>query len=98
MLALVAAGCGKEKTTETPSAGNDTDSKKYALATEPKGGIDVIKARETTKDGDEVVVVGRVGGKEVPWVKGLAAFLIVDTSLKSCAEVGSDDCETPWDY
>ena len=98
LLALVALGCGKEKTTETSSAGNIVDIKKYKLAAEPKGSIGVIKARESTQDGDEVVVVGRVGGNKVPWAQGLAVFRIVDASLKTCADVGSDDCKTPWDY
>lgn len=105
LVALVAIGCGKEESTETASPNNEAATKKYVLAVEPKGSIEVIKARETMKDGDEVVIVGRVGGTVgtegdvgVPWVKGLAAFRIVDSSLKTCTEVGSHDCASPWDY
>jgi len=98
-LTALAAFCGCNKTAEPPSTGsNSDDNTKYKLAAEPKDAIGVIRARKTAKDGDEVVVVGRVGGRKVPWAKGRAAFRIVDASLKSCAEVGSDDCATPWDY
>jgi hypothetical protein len=68
------------------------------LAVEPDDAVDVIKVREDAEDQDEVVIVGRIGGSENPWVDGRAAFSIVDPSLKSCAECGSHDCPKPWDY
>ena len=58
----------------------------------------VIKVRQEAKDQTDVVIVGRIGGSENPWVDGRAAFSIVDPSLKSCAEVGLDNCPKPWDY
>lgn len=98
LVAVVALGCGTEEASQNSTGSSDPGNAKYALTDEPQGSIGIIKALETTKDGDEVVVVGRVGGAKVPWVKGLAAFRIVDASLKSCTEVGSDGCETPWDF
>ena len=74
------------------------DGSKFLLSHEPEGAEDVIKVRESAKDEAEVVIVGRIGGSEVPWVEGRAAFSIVDTSLKSCLDVGSDQCPMPWDY
>jgi hypothetical protein len=53
----------------------------------------VIAVRKEAKDGDEVVVAGRVGGDEKPFTEGRAMFLIVDPSLKPTVE-----CECPWDY
>jgi hypothetical protein len=57
----------------------------------------VIQAREQAKDGDLIVVIGRVGGSRKPCVEGRAAFTIVDPSHQSCDERG-ESCETPWDY
>lgn len=97
---LALPGCSAESST-APSTSNPSsavDGSKYLLGSEPDGAVGVIKAREETKDQDDVVIVGRIGGSESPWVDGRAAFSIVDVSLKSCAEVGSDDCPKPWDY
>ncbi|MEX2188036.1 MAG: hypothetical protein WD875_14620 [Pirellulales bacterium] len=99
LLSLVAAGCGSSGGGEAnSSSGSSPDGKKYLLAEEPKGGQDVIKTRETSKDGDDVVVIGRIGGQENPWLDGMAGFRIVDSSLKACSDVPGDSCETPWDY
>jgi hypothetical protein len=71
---------------------------KYILTKEPKGAATVLATREKAKDKDNVVVVGRIGGRKNPWVKGAAAFSLVDTSLKACSERPGDTCPTPWDY
>jgi hypothetical protein len=70
---------------------------KYLLSAEPADAQGVIRAREQAKDGDPIVVAGRVGGSKEPCVKGRAAFTIVDPSYQSCDERG-ETCETPWDY
>jgi hypothetical protein len=71
---------------------------KYILKEEPKESVGVLQAREKAKDKDDVVVIGRIGGRINPWVKGAAAFSIVDTSLKACNERPGDTCPTPWDF
>lgn len=71
---------------------------KYVLSEEPKDAQTVLTTREKAKDKDDVVVVGRIGGRKDPWVKGVAAFSIVDPSLKACNERPGDTCPTPWDY
>jgi hypothetical protein len=70
----------------------------YILNEEPSGAAEVLAVRENAKDDDDVTVVGRIGGRENPWIKGTAAFSIVDTTLKPCNEIASDTCPTPWDY
>ena len=96
---LVFSGCGRERpTANTPSSSVSVDGSKYLLGSEPEGGAGVIKSREETKDEEDVVIVGRIGGSENPWVDGRAAFSIVDLSLKSCADIGSDNCPKPWDF
>ena len=72
--------------------------KGYLLKEEPKEAKAVIKVRKDAKNGDEVVVVGRIGGRANPWVKGAAAFSIVDEAVKSCDQIPGDNCPTPWDY
>jgi hypothetical protein len=68
------------------------------LSQEPAGAIEVLDAREEAKDGEPIVIVGRLGGGLKPWIDGRAAFLLVDTRiLPSCSdgekcEAGCPDC------
>jgi hypothetical protein len=75
-----------------------TVDKRFLLEKEPKEASDVVAVRKDAKDKDQVMVVGRIGGRVNPWIKGAAAFSIVDRSRKPCNEIEGDTCETPWDY
>ena len=94
MLIGTLVGCSQEK------AGSEAtvDGSRFVLISEPAGASDVIKVRENAGDGDEVVITGRIGGSENPWVDGQAAFSIVDGSLKACSDIEGDNCPKPWDY
>lgn len=82
---------------EAPS-GPAADAAALRLAAEPAGAAGVLAVRKDAKDGDDVVIVGRIGGSHKPFT-GKASFTIVDPSLKPCSENGEDDnCSTPWDY
>lgn len=70
----------------------------YLLKKEPKNSRQVNAIRDKAKDGEDVFVTGRIGGQENPWIKDVAAFSIVDTSLKSCDQNPGESCPTPWDY
>jgi hypothetical protein len=96
LLALLLAGCGKESVPPTvPAAAKE----KYLLTAEPTGAKGVLDIRKDAKNGDEVVMVGRVGGSVKPQVPGRASFTIVDPfKFKPCNEKEGDTCETPWDY
>ena len=100
VIAVVVAGCGRQaSTTAIPQpSGPPIDASLYLLPQEPGGAQDVIKARKASKDQDEVIVVGRIGGDKNPWVDGRAAFSIVDKSLKACSDTPGDNCPYPWDY
>jgi len=105
MLSLSAAvfvGCNQQATTpDTPtgtSSAPAVDGSKYLLASEPDGVQDVIQVREAAQDQEEIVIVGRIGGRSNPWVEGRAAFSIVDGSLKACSDIPGDECPQPWDY
>lgn len=94
-------GCNKsENALSPPTQGTVSESMqaKYLLTTEPSSVKGVIAIRKDSKDGDEITIVGRVGGSVKPVVEGRAAFTIVDLSLVPCSEMAGDTCETPWDY
>ena len=90
--ALCLVGCN-QSAVENPSATFSYASGGYQfhLDEEPSGAIGVIELRESAKDGESVVVVGCVGGGINPWVKGRAAFVLVD----ACASMECDEscCE-----
>jgi hypothetical protein len=91
LLILVVVGLPSARAAEEEGAA-------YKLAEEPKDAADVIATREKAETGQAVVVVGRIGGRANPWLKGAAAFTIADRSLKPCNEIEGDTCKTPWDY
>lgn len=94
LIAVAAfAGCGKP---EEKTAASSSSASPYRATSEPAGATDILVAKETVKDGDEVTIAGRIGGDEKPWVDGIAAFTVVDLSLKPCDE--QEGCPTPWDY
>ena len=98
---LIVAGCSQQPAATEPASSAPSaavDGSVYLMAAEPEGAAGVIQVRQAAQDQDDVVIVGRIGGSENPWIDGRAAFSIVDPSLKSCAEIGSDQCPKPWDY
>lgn len=96
-MTILLTGCGQPQ----PVA-ERYDASPFLLSAEPEGATEVIAARESAKDADEIVVVGRIGGDLDPWVEGVAAFTIVDSSLLACSDETPDgetcSCTTPWDY
>lgn len=99
---VLAAGCTQESSTTTSSTDTATapaiDGSRFLLTAEPDEPATVIEAREQTKDGEDVVLVGRIGGSANPWVEGRAAFTVVDPTLKACSDIPGDECRIPWDY
>ena len=91
----VLAGCG---TSAPPQDKASAEGAAYRLKSEPEGAKGVKAVKDDSKDGDEVILEGRIGGEASPWVEGQATFLVVDKLLKPCNEKDDDACETPWDY
>jgi hypothetical protein len=60
----------------------------------PANPLGVKDAKQKSRQGETVVIHGRVGGRAVPFVEGRAVFLIVDPALPP----SQDACGTPWDY
>jgi hypothetical protein len=104
VVLILLSGCSDSTDiAKAPQASNTEQiSDRYLLAAEPNGIVNVIAARESSKDNEEVVVVGRIGGGLKPFVESMAAFQIVDNSIKACSDdtqEGEDcGCPTPWDY
>jgi hypothetical protein len=94
---VLATGCSTGGPSEGPSADKGAGAK-YLLAEEPAGARGVKDVREESRDGDEVVVVGRIGGTKKPFSDDRASFTIVDSSLKSCLDRGETDAEAPWEF
>ena len=92
-LVSLAIGCGQADVASTP---NNAASSLYVATSEPAGAMPVGEARQTVKDNDAVTLVGLIGGSSEPFVKGLAAFTIVDPKVPFCA--AAEGCPTPWDY
>lgn len=86
------------QTMKTFSVPDGFDASKYVLTAEPDGAQNVIAARESVQDEGDIVILGRIGGGENPWVEGRAAFSIVDPSVKACSDIPGDNCPVPWDY
>ncbi len=94
VMLLVAAGCQDKEQAEKPAM----DGTPYLLTSQPADALEVKELLGQAKDGDEVMVIGRIGGEKDPWVEGLAMFNLVDSSLVPCNEIPGDNCPWPWDY
>lgn len=98
LVSLICAGCGSVDSTTSQSQAPSSDAAKYFLKDEPAGAQSVAAAKKDAKDGDEITLVGRIGGSDAPFVEGRASFTVVDTSLIPCNERPGDTCDKPWDY
>lgn len=88
-------GCSSSSTDDTAATAvtaASLDGSKYLLTEEPDGAVGVIAARESAEDGDPVVIVGRIGGSDNPWIEGRAAFMLLDAS-KLMVAIGEDSSD-----
>lgn len=97
---LLLSGCADSRVADNDStdAAKQINAADFLLTSEPGDAIPVGSIKESAKDSDEVVIVGRIGGTTHPWVDGAAAFTIVDESMKACGDGVECSCPTPWDY
>jgi hypothetical protein len=91
-------GCNTGATTSPALTGPTAAASKYFLSEEPASPKSVSDVKESAQDGDDVTLVGRIGGSVSPFVSGRASFTVVDTSFIPCNEIKGDSCKTPWDY
>lgn len=99
VLALLITACGPKSGDEsTQSADLSPLEDIRILDTNPVGAISVKAARTELKPGDKAVVFGQIGGVDHPFLEGYAGFVLSDTDVVFCDEMGDDDhCPTPWD-
>ncbi|MHC4828395.1 MAG: hypothetical protein ACYTEY_17735, partial [Planctomycetota bacterium] len=67
LLTTVLAGCGGSSTPDD-DAGAQTSpvATSWLLADMPAGAVPVLQAKQTAREGDQVVVRGRIGGRSDP--------------------------------
>lgn len=94
-LALCSSGC-QPKATESSAASKTPIASSILVSVEPTGAVPVGDARDNSENGQEITLVGLIGGSSQPFVEGLAAFTIVDPKVPYCA--AEEGCPTPWDY
>lgn len=100
VLSGIVALCIGCNSADSPQAASQpsAETAQYFLAEEPAEPKSVAEVKESAEDGDEVTLIGRIGGSTSPFVSGRASFTVVDTSLVPCSEKEGDSCPTPWDY
>ena len=102
---VLLAGCGggekvKSSTEKDKPAVTATLPANLFVKEAPPAAKAVADAKKDAKEGEEIVVRGRIGGSEKGgFIEGRAEVMIVDGRLATCAEMEMDDkCVTPWDY
>ncbi len=97
LASLVTVGCARRESKPVADDQVNAVGKKFLIEQEPADAQPVAEAIQADDDA-EITIVGRIGGESKPLVEGLAAFTIVDPSLRACSDIPDDPCETPWDY
>lgn len=99
-LALTA--CGNEQTEETSQTGTSSTGASsepaWLLASAPAEWREIADAKQDASQGDQIVLRGRIGGRDNPITAGSPAFVMMDVSIPSCADGEDDLCPKPWDY
>lgn len=91
---ILLVGCLQQSPDSGSTKVPPIDKQKFLLTSEPAGARDVIAVQKEAKDGDEVVVVGRIGGGgKTGFISGRLSFRIVDLSLEPCDD---DGCGNPY--
>ena len=95
-LALGIAGCDRQAATPQPAPPVAIPAS-LLLSEAPAGAKDVAAVVKEAKNGEEVIVRGRIGGRAEPFVGDRAVVQIIDPGIKACNENPGDGCATPWD-
>lgn len=96
-IALLLSACSPEPEAGETTAGNILESNIQLLEAKPGDPLPVKAARAQLSPGQPAVVTGQVGGSEEPFFDGYAGFVLADTAVRFCNEMGDDHCPTPWD-
>jgi len=97
LSSIAITGCREEQGKPQAAESGGLPADLIATSAMP-GALDVAKARELAKDGEPIVVKGRVGGQKAPLAPNRAIATLADLSLPTCDKSPMATCETPWDY
>jgi hypothetical protein len=92
---LISCGNSQPPTTTPPAAILPAG---LFISAEPADALPVVAAKQSAREGERIIIRGRIGGTRDPFVAGRAIMTIVDPALPTCDEKAEDDCPTPWDY
>ncbi|NNE36072.1 MAG: hypothetical protein HKN13_12595, partial [Rhodothermales bacterium] len=94
---LTVAGC--DDGSQPSASSQPTDATlSWKLDAMPEGAVEVAQAKQSVKEGDQVAVIGRIGGRMEPITASSGLFVIMDPALPACSDNPGDGCTTPWDY
>jgi hypothetical protein len=99
LIAVCLAACGDSGTGAKPVAQSVSLPADLFAAVAPADAKSVKELRKDAKEGDQVVLTGRIAGRKDPFGADRAIVMVADRSLPTCDE-GSpmDQCKTPWDF
>ena len=95
---LLMSGCDATSSEPAAQAETTTQADAWVLTSVPEGAVSITEAKATAKEGDQVIIKGRIGGRMTPISADSPVFLIVDLELEYCGQFDDDGCPTPWDY
>lgn len=109
VVAVGMAGCGEESPESAGASGAsgapaasaapaEPLPAKLIATTQPAGNVqDVAAARKSVKDGDPILLRGKVAGSVDPLADNRAILTLLDTGVQTCDTMPGDTCKTPWD-
>ena len=92
LIVIAVGGCKDSPAPGTPAV---APAAAWLLAAMPTGAIPVSEAKQSAREGDQVVVRGRIGGRRDPMNAEVAVFVMIDPAIPHCV-IGV--CKVPWDY
>jgi hypothetical protein len=100
---LILSGCSESTSSpkaQAPSTESteQTTAHSWVLTSAPEGDVSITEAKSSAKEGDQIVIRGRIGGRHAPITADSPVFTIVDLQLEYCGQTTDDKCGTPWDY
>jgi hypothetical protein len=93
----IAIGCKKTPSPAPTASATESLPANLIATTPPTGAVDIIAAKAAAKDGDTIVIKGRVGAQKEPLAANRAIMTLADISLPTCDKTPMDNCPTPWD-
>lgn len=98
IFAFVSCEEKKAATTDDAAAQSKGPLSELVLKSAPDGAKAISEVRKTAKEGDQIVISGKVMGRKDPFVDGRAILILGDPNkITSCDLIEGDACRSPWD-